>query len=64
MPKDNKFGGKTRIGNESRIARYIENAAKEYAEWNERGRTDDEGGQFWGAILQGRRYNQKGKQKK
>jgi len=52
---------KTRVA-PSRIARYIENAAKEYAEWNERGRTDAEAGQFWGALLQGRRYNKKGRQ--
>jgi hypothetical protein len=64
MPNDKKMGGKTRIGNQSTIARYIENAAKEYAEWNEGGRTDEEGGQFWGAILQGRRYNKRGKQVK
>ncbi len=56
--------GKTRIGeSKSTIARYIENAAKEYAEWNERGRTDSEAGQFWGAVLQGRRYDQKGRQR-
>lgn len=58
------MAGKTRIGNKSTIARYIQNAAKEYAEWNESGRTSSEAGQFWGAVLQGRRYNKKGKQKK
>lgn len=64
MPGDNRMGGKTRIGNKSTIARYIQNAAKEYAEWNEGGRTDSDAGQFWGAILQGRRYGKGGKQKK
>lgn len=54
---------KTRVA-PSTVARYIQNAAKEYAEWNEGGRTDAAGGQFWGALLQGRRYNKKGIQKK
>jgi len=54
---------KTRVA-PSRIARYIQNAAKEYAQWNESGRADAEAGQFWGALLQGRRYNKKGIQKK
>lgn len=59
------MAGKTRVGHsKSTIARYIQNAAKEYAEWNESGRTSSEAGQFWGAVLQGRRYNKKGKQKK
>jgi len=64
MAKERKMGGKTRIANPSTVARYIQNAAKEYAQWNEGGRTDEEAGQFWGAILQGRRYNKKGNQKK
>lgn len=56
--------GKTRIAkNRSTIARYIENVAKEYAEWNESGKEQSEAGQFWGAVLQGRRYDKKGKQK-
>lgn len=53
--------GKSRV-HPSRIARYVENAAKEYAQWNESGRTNEEAGQFWGAMLQGRRYDKKGKQ--
>jgi hypothetical protein len=56
--------GKTRVGqSKSTVARYIQNVAKEYAEWNESGRTQSEAGQFWGAVLQGRRYDKKGKQK-
>ena len=58
------MAGKTRVGqSKSTIARYIQNVAKEYAQWNESGRTDSEAGQFWGAVLQGRRYDKKGKQK-
>lgn len=58
------MAGKTRVGQtRSTTARYIENVAKEYAEWNENGRTQSEAGQFWGAVLQGRRYDKKGKQK-
>jgi hypothetical protein len=58
------MAGKTRVGqSKSTLARYIQNVAKEYAQWNESGRTDSEAGQFWGAVLQGRRYNKKGKQK-
>ncbi len=56
--------GKTRVGqSKSTVARYIQNVAKEYAEWNESGRTQSEAGQFWGAVLQGRRYDKKGRQK-
>lgn len=58
------MAGKTRVGqSKSTIARYIQNVAKEYAEWNESGRTQSEAGQFWGAVLQGRRYNKKGQQR-
>ena len=58
------MAGKTRVGeSKSTIARYIQNVAKEYAQWNESGRTQSEAGQFWGAVLQGRRYDKKGKQK-
>jgi hypothetical protein len=58
------MAGKTRVGqSKSTVARYIQNVAKEYAEWNESGRTQSEAGQFWGAVLQGRRYDKKGKQK-
>jgi hypothetical protein len=58
------MAGKTRVGeSKSTIARYIQNVAKEYAQWNESGRTDSEAGQFWGAVLQARRYDKKGKQK-
>jgi hypothetical protein len=58
------MAGKTRVGqSKSTLARYIQNVAKEYAQWNESGRTDSEAGQFWGAVLQGRRYDKKGKQK-
>ncbi len=58
------MAGRTRVGqSKSTIARYIQNVAKEYAQWNESGRTQSEAGQFWGAVLQGRRYDKKGKQK-
>ena len=58
------MAGKTRVGqSKSTIARYIQNVAKEYAQWNESGRTQSEAGQFWGAVLQGRRYNKKGQQR-
>ena len=58
------MAGKTRVGeSKSTIARYIQNVAKEYAQWNESGRTQSEAGRFWGAVLQGRRYDKKGKQK-
>lgn len=57
------MAGKTRVAeNKSTIARYIQNVAKEYAQWNETGRTKSEAGQFWGAVLQARRYNKKGQQ--
>jgi hypothetical protein len=59
------MAGKTRVGqSRSTIARYIQNAAKEYAQWNERGRTQSDAGQFWGAVLQGRQYDKKGRMKK
>ncbi len=39
------MAGKTRVGeSKSTIARYIQNVAKEYAQWNESGRTDSEAG--------------------
>ena len=52
-------------------AKYVANIVKEYKEWNNTmggpSRTGKkqqaaEAGQFWGAALQGRRYNSKGKQ--
>ena len=59
------MAGRTRVGqSKSTIARYIQNAAKEYAEWNESGRKQSEAGQFWGALLQGRQYDKKGRIKK
>jgi hypothetical protein len=59
------MAGKTRIGeSKSTIARYIQNVAKEYAQWNEQGRTQSDAGQFWGAVLQNRQYDKKGRIKK
>jgi hypothetical protein len=45
--------------------KYISNIVKEYKQWNNAvGRKDEaaQAGQFWGATLQGRRYDAKGKQ--
>ncbi len=45
--------------------KYIGNIVKEYKQWNNAvGRKDEaaQAGQFWGAALQGRRYDAKGKQ--
>ena len=42
-----------------RIAKYVANAAKEYATWDS-SRTEENAGQAWGAILQGRRYDKNG----
>jgi hypothetical protein len=45
--------------------KYISNIVKEYKQWNNAvGRKDEaaQAGQFWGAALQGRRYDAKGKQ--
>jgi hypothetical protein len=51
--------------------KYIGNIVKEYKEWNKtmggpttagKKQQAAEAGQFWGAVLQGRRYNTSGKQ--
>ncbi len=49
---------------------YFKNLVKEYAEWRKAqpkskdGKAMPEAGQFYGALLQGRRYTPEGKQKK
>jgi len=59
------MAGKTRIGVVKRTADYLQNIGKEYSEWKSSNPDGPgpEAGQFWGAVLQGRRYNKKGKQK-
>ena len=42
-----------------RIAKYAANVAKEYATWDA-SRTDENTGQFYGALFQGRRYDSNG----
>ena len=44
---------------------YVGNAVKEYSEWYNapgNGKHVKEAGQFWGAVLRGRRYDANGKQ--
>ena len=44
---------------------YVGNVAKEYSEWYNapgNGKHMKEAGQFWGAVLKGRRYDKNGKQ--
>lgn len=44
---------------------YVGNAFKEYSEWYNapgNGKHTKEAGQFWGAVLQGRRYDVNGNQ--
>ncbi len=45
--------------NYGRVAKYIKNVAKEYATWDS-SRTDENTGQFYGALFQGRRYDKNG----
>ena len=42
-----------------RFAKYVANVAKEYATWDA-SRTDENTGQFYGALFQGRRYDKNG----
>lgn len=42
-----------------RIAKYVANVANEYAQWDAK-RTKANTGQFYGALLQGRRYDTNG----
>ena len=42
-----------------RAAKYVANVAKEYATWDS-SRTDENTGQFYGALFQGRRYDKSG----
>ena len=49
------FRPEIRVGEQTTAGLFQPNA-----EWNESGRTDEAAGQFWGALLQGRRYNKKG----
>ena len=67
MSEKKPKGGKTRIGEmkSSRDLNYFQNVAKEYMEWKRSNPTtgpSDEAGQFYGALLRGRRYNKKGEQ--
>lgn len=43
---------------------YVKNVAKEYADWYKSSGKDEakQAGQAWGALLQGRRYDESGKQ--
>ena len=54
--------GKTRIGVIKRAEDYLQNVAKEYGQWKKSNPSGPgpEAGQFWGAVLQGRRYNKRG----
>ena len=54
--------GKTRIGVIRRAEDYLQNVAKEYGQWKRSNPSGPgpEAGQFWGAVLQGRRYNKRG----
>ena len=42
-----------------RIAKYSANVLKEYAQWDSN-RTEENTGQFYGALFQGRRYDKNG----
>lgn len=42
-----------------RAAKYVANVAKEYATWDAN-RTEENTGQFYGALFQGRRYDKNG----
>jgi hypothetical protein len=42
-----------------RAARYLKNVAKEYSQWDS-SRTEENTGQFYGALFQGRRYDKNG----
>lgn len=50
------MAGNTPFG---RAAKYVANVAQEYATWDAR-RTKENAGQFYGALLQGRRYDVNG----
>lgn len=45
--------------NYGRVAKYISNVTKEYAQWDS-SRTEANAGQFYGALFQGRRYDKNG----
>ena len=45
--------------NYGRAARYIKNVAKEYSQWDS-SRTEENTGQFYGALFLGRRYDKNG----
>lgn len=45
------------------VINYAKNVAKEYGEWRKDENNNANVGQFYGALLQGRRYDSKGKQK-
>ena len=56
------MAGRTRIGVAKRTADYLQNIGKEYSEWKKSNPSGPgpEAGQFWGAVLQGRRYDKRG----
>jgi len=58
------MAGKTRIGTMKQNDGYLQNVIKEYKQWQRSNPSGPgpEAGQFWGALLQGRRYNKKGRQ--
>jgi len=58
------MAGKTRIGVTKKKDDYLQNIVKEYKQWKRSNPSGPgpEAGQFWGAVLQGRRYNKKGEQ--
>lgn len=59
------MAGKTRIGPLARVTDYAKNVGKEYNEWKYSNSTgpSPEDGQFWGAVLKGYRYDDKGRRK-
>ena len=65
MPNSNKKSKDSGIL--GRMSSYAANVAKEYSQWANQGPNhparNAESGQYWGALLQGRRYDDKtGKQ--
>ena len=59
------MAGKTRIGVMKQTSDYLQNITKEYKQWKRSNPSGPgpEAGQFWGAVLQGRRYDKRGRQK-
>jgi hypothetical protein len=60
------MAGKTRIGVMKRTSDYLQNVGKEYMEWkrsNPNTGFSPEAGQFYGALLRGYRYDEKGRRR-